>query len=154
MDSEGGSLGGSICVCMCTCVCMCMCGCVCTPPPYQALSVLEDTPLVITGVAFNDVDFPGVYQRYNVDITAQYGSVEIQRYDRLQVFNITRDGFVNGTEEKFDDILHAADVCLPSAPFCCVCVCVSVWASACAYVCVAVCLRLCFSLVRLLLRTY
>ncbi len=72
--------------------------------------MLEDQDLLITGVAFGDADYPRTLQRYIVDITASHGSLRLRRYDSLQVYNITRDGAVNGTEEPFDTLMVTSRV--------------------------------------------
>lgn len=80
----------------------------------QSLTVLEDMPVLIPGVSFSDADYPKSRQRYRVTITAQHGNVMLERYDLLQVFNITRDGYVNGTEQDFDSLIIASNVREPN----------------------------------------
>jgi hypothetical protein len=70
---------------------------------------LEDLQLPVP-VSFNDIDVPRTIQRYLVEITANHGTLQLQRYNRLQFFNDSRDGFNVGTEEDFDDLVFDSQV--------------------------------------------
>ncbi len=70
----------------------------------QVMTVLEDLQLHVP-IGFSDVDVPRTQQRYIVDVQADHGTLQLQRYLHLQFSNITRDGVVVGEEEFFDDLI-------------------------------------------------
>jgi hypothetical protein len=77
--------------------------------PLQALRVMEDLQLKVP-VSFSDIDVPRVIQRYLVEISAGHGTLQLQRYNRLQFFNISRDGHVDGEEEDFEALIASTQV--------------------------------------------
>ena len=70
----------------------------------QAYTVLEDIQLRVP-ISFTDVDVPRTQQRYRVELSTQHGTMQLQRYDRLQFFNISRDGYVDGKEQDWDQLI-------------------------------------------------